>query len=121
MCGESGLRQAADLEIQDTGLTWAVLGHTNTEDLRLGRVTFALYTETGSTNFRVEVLGKAYTLRTKGNPPFFGNAANRLSEAPSSSHPPHQPCLVCLPLPLPDSISATVIAHQPAFWNGKLF
>lgn len=69
MCGESGLRQAADLEIQDTGLPWAVLGHTNTEDLRLGRVTFALSTETGSTNFRVEILGKALALRLKGNPP----------------------------------------------------
>lgn len=70
MCVESELRQAADLEIQDTGLTWDVLGNTNTEDLGLGRVTFALYTETGSTNFRVEVLGKASALRIKCNSPF---------------------------------------------------
>lgn len=70
MCGESGLRQAADSEIQDTGLLWAVLRHTNTEDLRLGRLTFALrYTEIGSTNFRVEVLGNVLALRIKGNPP----------------------------------------------------
>lgn len=59
MCGESRLRQAADLEIRDTELRWAVLCHTNTQDLRLGRVTFALYTEAGSTNFRVKILDKA--------------------------------------------------------------
>lgn len=94
MCGESGLRQAADLEIQDTGLPWAVLGHTNTEDLRLGRVTSALSTETGSTNFRVEVLGKALALTIKGNPLFLGNSANRFSEAlPPSPH--LLPCLSC--------------------------
>lgn len=95
MCGESGLRQAADLEIQDTGLPWAVLGHTNTEDIRLGRVTFALSTETGSTNFRVEILGKALALRLKGNPPFLGNAANRFSEA----LPPPLPALFILLCP----------------------
>lgn len=116
MCGESGLRQAADLEIQDTGLPWAVLGHTNTEDLRLGRVTFALSTETGSTNFRVEILGKALALRLKGNPPPF-------LEMPlidsSKRCPPHSPpCLSCSAPP--DSIPATVSAHQPAFWKGKL-
>lgn len=33
--------------------------HTNTEDFRLGRLTFALDTETGSKDFRVKILGKA--------------------------------------------------------------
>lgn len=64
MCGESGLRQAADLEIQGYRINAdCPHAHTNTEDFRLERLTFALHTETGSRNFRVEILGKALMFR----------------------------------------------------------
>lgn len=60
MCGESGLRQAADLEIQGYRINVGCpRAHTNTEDFRLGRLTFALYTEAGSRNVRVEMFDKA--------------------------------------------------------------
>lgn len=60
MCGESGLRQAADLETQGYGInTGCPRTSTNTENLRLGRLTFALYTLNGSKIFRVEIFSKA--------------------------------------------------------------
>lgn len=40
--------------------TGCSLTRTNTEELRLGRLTFALYTESGSRMFRVETLRKAW-------------------------------------------------------------
>lgn len=61
MCGESGLRQAADLEIQGYRInTGCPCAHTDPEDFRSGRLTFALDTETGGRNFRIEILGQAW-------------------------------------------------------------